>query len=78
MKKVKNGTQRVQKVEVTIEKTFVIEWFDDSTKNEARKKTYDFLWALLSDEYRRTGKDPIKKFINKSKTKVTERIRILK
>jgi hypothetical protein len=61
MKKVKNGTQRVQKVEVTIEKTFVIEWFDNSTKNEARKKTYDFLWALLFDEYRRTGKDPIKK-----------------
>lgn len=74
----KKGTQRVQKVEVTIEKTFIIEWFDDSTKNEARNKTYDFLFPLIIDEYRRNGKDPIKKMIKKSKTKVTERIRILK
>lgn len=78
MKKPNKIRSRVQKVEVTIEKTFVIEWFDDSTKNEARKKTYDFLWTLLLSDYRRDGKDPIKKMIKKSKTKVTERIRELK
>ena len=58
--------KQYQKVEVTIEKTYVIEWHDSSTKNEARKKTYDYLEALIKSDKNYN----FKKLINKSKTKV--------
>lgn len=66
MKKVRT----FQEVEVTIEHTFVIGIHDNSNKTKARQKAYNLLFPLLFDDFKRTGKDPIKKLINKSKTKV--------